>query len=754
MRILILVIFSFLFSNLFSQEAEKVDEVVADEYVAMRVIKCTAISDNEKIKNIYVGDDNTKWLATDDKLYKINSADNASLQELDRNDWPLLLQNDGNFPLIVKTFDLERLPMSSNDGLNENQDYITTTFYNKKRKHLWIGTAKNGIFQYKVGDDVKFLKHYDASNSKLNASYISAILVDKYDRTWIGTENGVALIKDDKWKIYEDQKRIAEITALGPDVWIMSDGILYKVDENNRWIPGDVDPRLASGPIRDMTYDSDGKLWVASDIIVRYDIIDDKVEVFNRSNGFTGKNIIRIVTDKDNALWVGTEEDGLFLIDREASMTVTCLIDNPLSCVGSTDDASLLVKVLGGSPPYIYEWDQNLSGPNPENVGPGTYSVTVKDQDGLMRKVSANIEDNRMLIDIEKVKDAKSKSSSDGIAMVKLSGGQPPYDISWSSGEKGKQANQLDGGIQQVTISDAADCGYVGELNMGGQKTQTVTSELSIKFIDDGTTFCRNTRSRKVNVIVSGGLEPYSYQWDNDNYKGDEITITKGGEYSVTVTDSKGKQQVGNYIRDEDPIILNVRQEQAVSSKRKRDGIAKISAKGGSPPYSYEWSNGSSKTTNEKLIPGTYTVTVTDQDNCTAEGKVIVSLRINSALTSKKLTKGQTIPIKNLFYEANSSEISESSIPTLNEVYEFIQKNPKLVIEVGGHTNNQPLDEFCDRLSTERAKNIADYLVSRGISESQITYKGYGKRNPIATNNTKEGRKRNQRVELKVIEIN
>jgi len=754
MRILVLVLLSFLFFNAFSQVENKLEEPAADEYVPMRVIQCTAFDGKENIKNIYAGDDNTKWLATESKLYKINSADNATFQELDRNDWPLLLQNDGNFPLIVKTFDLERLPMSSNDGLNENQDYITTTFYNKKRKHLWVGTAKNGIFKYKIGDDVKFLKQYDASNSKLNSSYISAILVDKYDRTWIGTENGVAMIKDDKWKLYEDKKRIAEITALGPDVWIMSDGILYMVDEKNRWIPGDVDPRLSSGPIRDMTYDSDGNLWVASDIIVRYDIIKDKVEVFNSSNGFTGKNITRIVTDKDNALWVGTEEDGLFLIDREASMTVSCLIDNPLSCVGSNNDASLLVKVMGGSPPYIYDWDQNLSGPNPANVGPGLYSVTVKDQDGLIRKVSANIEDTRMQINIEKLSDAKNISSSDGVASVKLSGGVPPYDIVWSSGESGRQANQLDGGMQQVTISDAADCGYVGELDMGGQKTQVVTNELSLKFIDDGTSFCSNTQSRKVNVIVSGGLKPYTYKWHDDKYEGDEILITKGGEYTVTVTDANGKTRSGNYIRDEDPILLNVRQEQAVSSKRKRDGIAMVSAKGGSAPYAYEWSNGSSKSKVDRLIAGTYTVTVTDQDNCTAEGKVLVSQRINSALTSNKIIKGQTIPIKNLFYEANSSEISESSIPTLNEVYEFIQKNPKLVIEVGGHTNNQPLDEFCDRLSTERAKNIADYLVSRGISESQITYKGYGKRNPIATNNTKEGRKRNQRVELKVIEIN
>jgi len=64
-----------------------------------------------------------------------------------------------------------------------------------------------------------------------------------------------------------------------------------------------------------------------------------------------------------------------------------------------------------------------------------------------------------------------------------------------------------------------------------------------------------------------------------------------------------------------------------------------------------------------------------------------------------------------------------------------------------------PDDEYCDRLSTSRAKNIALYLYERGIPQSQISYKGYGKRQPIATNQTVDGRRRNQRVEIKIVSL-
>ena len=89
----------------------------------------------------------------------------------------------------------------------------------------------------------------------------------------------------------------------------------------------------------------------------------------------------------------------------------------------------------------------------------------------------------------------------------------------------------------------------------------------------------------------------------------------------------------------------------------------------------------------------------------------------------------------------------------MDEVYDFLKINPKIYIEIGGHTNSQPSHEFCDRLSTNRAKAVRDYILSKGIDEERISYKGYGKRQPIAPNSTKEGRLLNQRVEIKIISI-
>lgn len=62
--------------------------------------------------------------------------------------------------------------------------------------------------------------------------------------------------------------------------------------------------------------------------------------------------------------------------------------------------------------------------------------------------------------------------------------------------------------------------------------------------------------------------------------------------------------------------------------------------------------------------------------------------------------------------------------------------NPNVIVEIGGHTNGIPSHEYCDRLSTERAKAIVDYLSNKGIARKRLQYKGYGKRNPVDTNNT------------------
>ncbi len=122
-------------------------------------------------------------------------------------------------------------------------------------------------------------------------------------------------------------------------------------------------------------------------------------------------------------------------------------------------------------------------------------------------------------------------------------------------------------------------------------------------------------------------------------------------------------------------------------------------------------------------------------------------------LDIRKLAIGQMIQLPHLHFDADTSAINDKSYQTLNELYTFLNKYKEVNIEVGGHTNNAPPDEYCDKLSTARAEAVANYLISKGIESDRIAYKGYGKRRPLATNATAAGRKKNQRVQIKITSL-
>jgi outer membrane protein OmpA-like peptidoglycan-associated protein len=125
--------------------------------------------------------------------------------------------------------------------------------------------------------------------------------------------------------------------------------------------------------------------------------------------------------------------------------------------------------------------------------------------------------------------------------------------------------------------------------------------------------------------------------------------------------------------------------------------------------------------------------------------------KLIAELDRKTIKKGQTIKIDKLFFQADSSQIMSESYPVLDEIFRFLNMNQDVVVEIGGHTNGNPPHEYCDRLSTQRAKAVADYLSNKGIDRGRLQFKGYGKRKPIASNVTYEGRRRNQRVEIKIL---
>ena len=120
--------------------------------------------------------------------------------------------------------------------------------------------------------------------------------------------------------------------------------------------------------------------------------------------------------------------------------------------------------------------------------------------------------------------------------------------------------------------------------------------------------------------------------------------------------------------------------------------------------------------------------------------------RIDFRLTP--LRKGEKIILDNLYFDANKSIIKPESFEELNRLYDFLKANPGVIIEIGGHTNGLCSETYCEKLSLNRANAVREYLIAKGIAGVRITTFGYGSKQPIDTNDTPEGRKRNQRVEI------
>lgn len=116
-----------------------------------------------------------------------------------------------------------------------------------------------------------------------------------------------------------------------------------------------------------------------------------------------------------------------------------------------------------------------------------------------------------------------------------------------------------------------------------------------------------------------------------------------------------------------------------------------------------------------------------------------------------KADVGTKVVLRNIFFDFGKATLRPESISELNKLMKVLEENSTIKIEISGHTDNVSSDEFNQRLSENRAKAVVDYLVQNGVPKERLTYKGYGKSQPIASNDTEEGRQENRRVEFKII---
>ena len=122
---------------------------------------------------------------------------------------------------------------------------------------------------------------------------------------------------------------------------------------------------------------------------------------------------------------------------------------------------------------------------------------------------------------------------------------------------------------------------------------------------------------------------------------------------------------------------------------------------------------------------------------------------MNVALSPIK--KGEVFVVKNLFFATNKTRILSRSEESLNDLYMYLARNPKVRIKIVGHTDSVGKDEANQKLSDGRANAVMQDLIERGIAPERLQAEGRGETQPVDTNDTEEGRQNNRRVEIEIL---
>lgn len=115
------------------------------------------------------------------------------------------------------------------------------------------------------------------------------------------------------------------------------------------------------------------------------------------------------------------------------------------------------------------------------------------------------------------------------------------------------------------------------------------------------------------------------------------------------------------------------------------------------------------------------------------------------------IKEGSVVRLNNIFFDTGKSELRPESGPELDRLVTTLNENPKMTIEVRGHTDNTGSNEINNKLSQDRADAVREYFISKGIEPDRVGSKGFGETKPIATNDTEAGRQQNRRVEFVII---
>lgn len=319
-------------------------------------------------------------------------------------------------------------------------------------------------------------------------------------------------------------------------------------------------------------------------------------------------------------------------------LEIESLLEIGPSCNGE-ENGSISVVATGGTSPYTYTWNTipPTSGELLQDVGAGTYEVEVVDANGCSETLSVElVEPDPLVITVEDIQNVLCSGESTGSATISVIGGTPDYNITWNdpAEQTGLTASNLAAGTYTVTVIDVLFCEDSVEVTI---TEPDLPLDAQITAQTDVTCFGEATGS--ATVTVTGGSGSYSYSWDDPaNQQTSTATGLEAGTYTVTVFDNNGcATPVTATVTISEPAApLDLTLTPSVlgggfNVACAGDSTATIdlTISGGTPPYSVLWNlPGLETSTDEDLVdlgPGTYSVTVTDDNGCEETAEITLT---------------------------------------------------------------------------------------------------------------------------------
>ncbi|MBN2275197.1 MAG: T9SS type A sorting domain-containing protein [Bacteroidales bacterium] len=307
-----------------------------------------------------------------------------------------------------------------------------------------------------------------------------------------------------------------------------------------------------------------------------------------------------------------------------------------VSCNGMSD-GMLQVTPYFMNPPYTYKWSHNpgLNQAVATNLPAGSYTVTVTDGNLDSAKITGVVTQPDPVNIAEVITKPSCNNGSDGAIDITVTGGTPDYSFAWTtSGGSGIEPTQedqtgLSKGLYYLALTDDNGCAAydtfdVGQpmpISFGGSTVTDVT-------IPPG-------GNGAIEPAVSGGTAPYNFAWIGpDSYTSTEDTITDldGGNYTLLITDANlCNGDTVFLVYEEGLFMAEVSQKTDVSCYGLNDGTATISVINGQAPFQYKWSDEDAFVSSDTFTirtgmgPGTYYITITDNDSKTANASVKIT---------------------------------------------------------------------------------------------------------------------------------